>query len=190
MYEAGLVYRRESEVNWDPIDLTVLANEQVIDGKGWRSGAEIEKRKLNQWFLKITDFAEGLLNGLHELPNWPDKVKLMQENWIGKSSGLEFSFQLSNGESLAVYSTRPDTIFGASFVAVACDHPLKKSCCRKSGGIEIVDQCNKGGTTAAELETMEKLGFQTNISARHPFTGELLPVLSQISFLWITGLER
>jgi leucyl-tRNA synthetase len=177
MYEAGLVYRRESEVNWDPIDLTVLANEQVIDGKGWRSGAEIEKRKLNQWFLKITDFAEGLLNGLHELRNWPDKVKLMQENWIGKSSGLEFTFQLSNGESLAVYSTRPDTIFGASFVAVACDHPLaKKVAVESPEALRFVDQCNKGGTTAAELETMEKLGFQTNISARHPFTGELLPV--------------
>ena len=144
MYEAGLVYRRESEVNWDPIDLTVLANEQVIDGKGWRSGAEIEKRKLNQWFLKITDFAEDLLNGLHELRNWPDKVKLMQENWIGKSSGLEFSFQLSNGESLAVYSTRPDTIFGASFVAVACDHPLaKKVAVESPEALRFVDQCNK-----------------------------------------------
>ena len=124
LYEAGLVYRRQAQVNWDPVDMTVLANEQVIDGKGWRSGAPVEKRQLNQWFLKITDFADELLEGLAALENWPDKVRLMQENWIGKSQGLEFRFDLSNGETLAVYTTRPDTIFGASFVAVAPDHPV------------------------------------------------------------------
>jgi len=177
LYEAGLVYRKESEVNWDPVDMTVLANEQVIDGKGWRSGAEVEKRKLNQWFLKITDFADDLLDGLASLDGWPDKVRLMQENWIGKSSGLEFSFDLSNGEALPVYSTRPDTIFGASFVAVAADHPVAQSVAAGSPEAQaFIEQCKKGGTTAAELETMEKRGFVTEITARHPFTDEPLPV--------------
>ncbi|MCF8882874.1 leucine--tRNA ligase [Erythrobacter sp. SN021] len=175
LYEAGLVYRKESEVNWDPVDMTVLANEQVIDGKGWRSGAEVEKRKLNQWFLKITDFAEELLEGLGSLDNWPDKVRLMQENWIGKSKGLEFSFDLSSGERLPVYTTRPDTIFGASFVAVAADHPVAQSL--DSGEVKaFIAECKKGGTTAAELETAEKLGFDTGITAKHPFTGADLPV--------------
>ncbi|MEZ5680812.1 MAG: leucine--tRNA ligase [Erythrobacter sp.] len=177
MYEAGLVYRKESEVNWDPVDMTVLANEQVIDGKGWRSGAEVEKRKLNQWFLKITDFAEELLEGLGTLEDWPDKVRLMQENWIGKSKGLEFSFDLSNGDRLPVYTTRPDTIFGASFVAVAADHPLAQGVAANNcEAARFIAECKKGGTTAAELETAEKLGFDTGIGAKHPFTGEFLPV--------------
>ena len=175
LYEAGLVYRKESEVNWDPVDMTVLANEQVIDGKGWRSGAEVEKRKLNQWFLKITDFAEELLEGLGSLENWPDKVRLMQENWIGKSKGLEFSFDLSNGGKLPVYTTRPDTIFGVSFVAVAADHPVAQAI-DSAEARAFIAECKKGGTTAAELETAEKLGFDTGITARHPFTGADLPV--------------
>ena len=175
LYEAGLVYRKESEVNWDPVDMTVLANEQVIDGKGWRSGAEVEKRKLAQWFLKITDFAEELLDGLGSLENWPDKVRLMQENWIGKSQGLEFSFDLSNGDKLPVYTTRPDTIFGASFVAVAADHPVAQSL-DSDAAREFIALCKRGGTTAAELETAEKLGFDTGITAKHPFTGADLPV--------------
>ncbi|MBM0169398.1 leucine--tRNA ligase [Altererythrobacter sp. C41] len=177
LYEAGLVYRKESEVNWDPVDMTVLANEQVIDGKGWRSGAEVEKRKLNQWFLRITQFAGELLDGLGELENWPDKVRLMQENWIGRSRGLEFSFELSDGDSLAVYTTRPDTIFGASFVAVAPDHPVAQRVAMiNCDAAKFVELCKRGGTTAAELETAEKLGFDTGIGARHPFTGEYLPV--------------
>ena len=175
LYEAELVYRKESEVNWDPVDMTVLANEQVIDGKGWRSGAEVEKRKLAQWFLKITDFAEELLDGLGSLENWPDKVRLMQENWIGKSQGLEFAFDLSNGERLPVYTTRPDTIFGASFVAVAADHPVAQSL-DSDAAREFIALCKRGGTTAAELETAEKLGFDTGITAKHPFTGADLPV--------------
>ena len=175
LYEAGLVYRKESEVNWDPVDMTVLANEQVIDGKGWRSGAEVEKRKLNQWFLKITDFAEDLLDGLGSLENWPDKVRLMQENWIGKSQGLEFAFDLSNGEKLPVYTTRPDTIFGASFVAVAADHPVAQGL-DSAAARDFIALCKRGGTTAAELETAEKLGFDTGITAKHPFTGADLPV--------------
>ncbi len=177
LYEDGLVYRKESEVNWDPVDMTVLANEQVIDGKGWRSGAEVEKRKLNQWFLKITQFAEELLDGLGELENWPEKVRLMQENWIGKSQGLEFSFTLSNGEQLPVYTTRPDTIFGASFVAVAPDHPVAQAVASQNcDAAKFIELCKRGGTTAAALETAEKLGFDTGIGAVHPFTGEHLPV--------------
>ncbi len=177
LYAAGMVYRKESAVNWDPVDMTVLANEQVIDGRGWRSGALVEKRKLSQWFLKITDFADELLEGLDTLDNWPDKVRLMQENWIGKSQGLEFSFDLSNGEELPVYSTRPDTIFGASFVAVAADHPIAQEVAVDNpAAAEFIALCKQGGTTAAEMETMEKLGFDTGLTARHPFTHEPLPV--------------
>jgi leucyl-tRNA synthetase len=176
LYEAGLVYRKESTVNWDPVDMTVLANEQVIDGKGWRSGAEVEKRKLNQWFLKITDFAEDLLAGLGKLEDWPEKVRLMQENWIGKSQGLEFSFDLSDGGKLAVYSTRPDTIFGASFCAIAADHPIAQGLAGDPEVAAFIDQCKKGATTAAALETAEKLGYRTPITAKHPFTGADLPV--------------
>jgi leucyl-tRNA synthetase len=177
LYEAGLVYRKESAVNWDPVDMTVLANEQVIDGRGWRSGALVEKRKLSQWFLKITDFADELLEGLGSLDKWPEKVRTMQENWIGKSQGLEFSFDLSSGETLPVYTTRPDTIFGASFVAVAADHPVAQAVAQDNEAARaFIDLCKAGGTTAAELETAEKLGFDTGLTATHPFTGEALPV--------------
>ncbi|MBF5090897.1 leucine--tRNA ligase [Novosphingobium sp. NBM11] len=177
LYEGGLVYRKESAVNWDPVDQTVLANEQVIDGRGWRSGALVEKRKLNQWFLKITDFAEELLEGLGTLENWPEKVRLMQENWIGKSQGLQFAFTLSTGEKLDVYTTRPDTIFGASFVAVAADHPVAQFIAAgNTAAQDFIALCKQGGTTAAELETAEKLGFDTGITAKHPFTGADLPV--------------
>jgi len=177
LYEHGLVYRKESAVNWDPVDHTVLANEQVIDGRGWRSGALVEKRKLSQWFLKITDFAEELLDGLSTLDKWPEKVRTMQENWIGKSQGLQFRFDLSNGDSFEVYTTRPDTIFGASFVAVAADHPVAQGVAAGSTEAqEFIALCKQGGTTAAELETAEKLGFDTGITARHPFTGADLPV--------------
>jgi leucyl-tRNA synthetase len=176
LYEAGLVYRKESTVNWDPVDMTVLANEQVIDGKGWRSGAEVEKRKLNQWFLKITDFAEDLLEGLGKLDDWPEKVRLMQENWIGKSSGLEFSFDLSDGGKLPVYTTRPDTIFGASFCAIAADHPIAQGLADDPEVAAFIEACKRGGTKAAEVETAEKLGYLTPITARHPFTGEPLPL--------------
>jgi leucyl-tRNA synthetase len=179
LFDAGLVYRKQSEVNWDPVDMTVLANEQVEDGRGWRSGALVERRKLDQWFLKITDFAEELLAGLEELDHWPDKVKLMQENWIGKSRGMRFRFALAGGgEGIDVFTTRPDTIFGASFVAIAPDHPLAlklgKSEARTA---EFIAQCKRGGTTAAELETAEKLGFDTGLKAIHPFDPEWeLPV--------------
>ncbi|MFL6751119.1 MAG: class I tRNA ligase family protein, partial [Sphingomicrobium sp.] len=132
LMEAGLVTRKESEVNWDPVDMTVLANEQVIDGKGWRSGAPVERKKLSQWFLKITDFAEDLLQGLGTLDEWPDKVRLMQENWIGKSEGLQFCFRLASTApggvcDIEVFTTRPDTIFGASFIAISPGHPIAEA---------------------------------------------------------------
>ncbi|MGB5777551.1 leucine--tRNA ligase [Allopontixanthobacter sediminis] len=178
LFEAGLVYRKESEVNWDPVDHTVLANEQVIDGKGWRSGAVVEKRKLSQWFLKITQFADELLTGLDTLEDWPEKVRLMQENWIGKSKGLQFAFSLSDGQLVEVYSTRPDTIFGASFVAVAADHPIAQGVAADNPlAAAFIEQCKRGGTTAAELETAEKLGFDTGITAAHPLDpARALPV--------------
>ncbi|MEJ7932691.1 leucine--tRNA ligase [Sphingobium sp. AN558] len=172
MLEAGLVYRKESAVNWDPVDMTVLANEQVIDGKGWRSGATVEKRKLSQWFLKITQFADDLLEGLNGLDQWPDKVRTMQENWIGKSVGLQFGFKpvAPFDQAIDVYSTRPDTIFGASFVAIAADHPVAQAVAADNPqAAAFIEQCKAGGTTAAELETAEKLGFDTGLSMVHPF---------------------
>jgi len=184
LFEAGLVYRKESEVNWDPVDMTVLANEQVIDGKGWRSGAAVERRKLSQWFLKITDFADELLDGLKSLDQWPDKVRLMQENWIGKSKGLQFCFRLAGTPpggancDVDVFTTRPDTIFGASFVAISPGHPLAAAVAADNrGAAEFIAQCRKGGTTAAELETAEKLGFDTGLEVVHPLDPEIrLPV--------------
>jgi leucyl-tRNA synthetase len=207
LFEAGLVYRKESEVNWDPVDMTVLANEQVIDGRGWRSGALVERRKLSQWFLKITDFAEDLLEGLQGLDQWPDKVRLMQENWIGRSQGLRFRFALaqekqkspstSSGKSgeegqppsglaelveapsfLDVFTTRPDTIFGASFAAISPDHPIAlELAARDADAAAFIEECKRGGTTAAELETAEKKGFRTPLEVVHPLDPEWrLPV--------------
>ena len=174
---AGLVYRKESAVNWDPVDMTVLANEQVIDGRGWRSGALVEKRKLNQWFLKITDFADELLDGLGGLEHWPDKVRLMQENWIGKSEGLRFRFALSDGGEVEVFTTRPDTIFGASFVAVAADHPIAQALAADPAVADFIAACKAGGTSAAEIETQEKLGWDTGLRATHPLDPSIqLPV--------------
>ncbi|HYW16024.1 MAG TPA: leucine--tRNA ligase [Allosphingosinicella sp.] len=208
LHEAGLVYRKQSEVNWDPVDMTVLANEQVIDGRGWRSGALVERRKLSQWFLKITDFADELLDGLGRLDQWPDKVRLMQENWIGKSQGMRFRFDLetpltgregpgvgsaeggrtskSDGslrspptpdpslagrgiDSFEVFTTRPDTIFGASFAAISPDHPIAAALAESNPALaDFIAECKQGGTTAAELETAEKKGFDTGVRVIHP----------------------
>jgi leucyl-tRNA synthetase len=182
LFEAGLVYRKQSEVNWDPVDMTVLANEQVIDGRGWRSGALVERRKLNQWFLKITDFAEDLLDGLATLDQWPDKVRLMQENWIGKSQGMQFRFALQEPaggvEGFEVYTTRPDTIFGSSFAALSPDHPIAQSLAERRPEVAaFIAECKQGGTTAADLETAEKKGFDTGLKAIHPLDPDwLLPV--------------
>ncbi|MGF7171244.1 leucyl-tRNA synthetase [Sphingobium xanthum] len=173
LYEAGLVYRKESAVNWDPVDMTVLANEQVIDGRGWRSGALVEKRKLSQWFLKITDFADDLLAGLGELDKWPDKVRLMQENWIGKSVGMQFHFALDKPvdgiSTLEVFSTRPDTLFGASFAAIAADHPIALALAQNDADLAaFAEECRRTGTAAAEVETQEKKGYDTGLSVIHP----------------------
>ena len=178
LYAAGLVYRKESAVNWDPVDMTVLANEQVIDGRGWRSGALVEKRKLSQWFLKITDFAEELLGGLASLDTWPDKVRLMQENWIGKSQGLQFKFwSADKATEVEVFTTRPDTIFGASFVAIAAEHPIAQALAADNPAVAaFIELCRKGGTTAAEIETQEKLGYDTGIRLAHPFQDQSLPL--------------
>jgi leucyl-tRNA synthetase len=171
LYEAGLVYRRESYVNWDPVDMTVLANEQVIDGKGWRSGAPVERRKLNQWFLKITAFADELLDGLEHLEAWPDKVRLMQENWIGRSRGLKFRFKVAGtDDTLEVFTTRPDTLFGASFAAIAADHPLAERLAAGNPQLAaFIAECRAGGTSAEEIETAEKKGFDTGLAVVHPF---------------------
>jgi leucyl-tRNA synthetase len=174
-----IVYRKESMVNWDPVENTVLANEQVVDGKGWRSGAPVERRKLNQWFLKITDYAEELLQGLTTLDNWPAKVRTMQENWIGKSSGLRMSFDFDSAdESVEVFTTRPDTLFGASFLALAPDHPLsEKLAGEKEGFADFIRECQAVGTSEAAIEQAEKLGFNTGHTVKHPFIeGKTLPV--------------
>ncbi|HEX5181929.1 MAG TPA: leucine--tRNA ligase [Allosphingosinicella sp.] len=182
LFEAGLVYRKQSEVNWDPVDMTVLANEQVIDGRGWRSGALVERRKLSQWFLKITDFAEELLDGLATLDQWPDKVRLMQENWIGKSQGLRFRFDLESPilgfPGFEIFTTRPDTIFGASFAALSPDHPIALALAGHDPALAaFIAECKQGGTTAAELETAEKKGFDTGLRVRHPLdAGATLPL--------------
>jgi leucyl-tRNA synthetase len=173
---AGLVERKKSKVNWDPVDQTVLANEQVIDGRGWRSGALVEQRELTQWFFAITKFAAPLLEALDKLDRWPEKVRVMQKNWIGRSEGLLVRFALDpasapNGETeLEVFTTRPDTLFGAKFMALAPDHPLAAAAAKHNPALaEFIEQCKHRGTAQAEIETAEKLGFDTGIRVRHPF---------------------
>ncbi len=173
-WRAGLVERKSAKVNWDPEDMTVLANEQVIDGRGWRSGALVEQRDLTQWFFKITSMSQDLLDGLETLDRWPEKVKLMQANWIGRSEGLLIRWKLENppaGESeLEVYTTRPDTIFGASFMAIAADHPLAKKAAEGNPELaSFMEDVRRRGTSAAELETAEKRGFDTGLRVAHPF---------------------
>jgi leucyl-tRNA synthetase len=181
--DVGLAVRKKSKVNWDPLDFTVLANEQVIDGRGWRSGALVEQRELTQWFFKITDFAEDLLASLDELPRWPEKVRQMQANWIGRSEGLALRFALDPAPNvktseIEVYTTRADTLFGAKFLAVAADHPLAAEAARNDPGLaRFIAECHHGGTSLAALETAEKKGYDTGLKARHPFDPEWrLPV--------------
>ncbi|MCA2006241.1 leucine--tRNA ligase [Tritonibacter mobilis] len=168
--EKGLVYRKNAVVNWDPVDMTVLANEQVENGRGWRSGALVERRELTQWFFKISDYSDELLDALDGLENWPAKVRLMQENWIGKSRGLQFSFERTDGEeAIEVYTTRPDTLMGASFVGISPDHPIAKQLEAESQEVaDFVAECRKGGTTEEAIETAEKLGYDTGLRVRHP----------------------
>lgn len=177
--EKGLVYRKNAVVNWDPVDMTVLANEQVENGRGWRSGALVERRELTQWFFKISDYSEELLDALDTLDNWPAKVRLMQENWIGKSRGLQFSFERTDGgEPITVYTTRPDTLNGASFVGISPDHPIAKALEADSEEVAaFVAECRKGGTTEEAIETAEKLGYDTSIKVKHPLNPDWeLPV--------------
>ena len=171
LYDKGLVYRKENYVNWDPVDQTVLANEQVIDGKGWRSGAIVERKKLNQWFFNITKFSEELLNGLDDLKEWPNKVKIMQKNWIGKSFGCEVKFKIENSDNIneiECYTTRPDTLFGMSFLALSIDHPIAKFYEKNEDFLKFKDACSKTGTTEESLANAEKIGFKTNLLAINP----------------------
>ena len=175
--DQGLVYRKKAIVNWDPVDNTVLANEQVIDGKGWRSGAKIEIKEIDQWFLKITDYAEELLTSLDAL-DWPENVKTMQRNWIGKSSGAEIKYQLENSDDfLTAFTTRPDTVFGVSFIAISPNHKISIDLAKNNESIsDFLLQCNETSAAEADMAKAEKLGFQTNLRAIHPFTKELIPV--------------
>ncbi len=175
LYEKGLIYRKESYVNWDPIDQTVLANEQVINGRGWRSGAIVERKRLNQWFFKISNFAEELLSDLDDLNQWPEKVKIMQKNWIGKSFGCEINFKIEGSEnvkSIKCYTTRPDTLFGFSFLALSVDHPLSKFYEKDEKFISFKEDCSKTGTTEESIAQAEKIGFKTELLAINPLNEE------------------
>ena len=176
LYEKGLVYKKDTYVNWDPVEDSVLANEQVIDGKGWRSGATVERKKLSQWFFNIKKFSQSLLDELSKLQNWPEKVKLMQKNWIGKSYGCEINFEIDNSktsEKIKIYTTRPDTIFGASFIALSVDHPIAKKFEKDKDFISFKTECSKMGTTEEALANAEKIGFNTNLLAIHPFQNKI-----------------
>ncbi len=181
LYEKGLVYKKMASVNWDPVDCTVLANEQVIDGRGWRSGALVERREIPQWFIKITDYAEELLSGLDELDEWPEQVRTMQKNWIGKSQGATIRFALAQSiagyDELSVYTTRPDTLMGATYVSLAAEHPIAMALAEQNADVaDFVERCRTQSVAEADMATMEKLGIDTGLSVTHPLTGESLPV--------------
>ena len=179
LYDKGLVYRKESYVNWDPVDKTVLANEQVIDGRGWRSGAIVERKKLNQWFFNITKFSQELLDGLNNLNQWPAKVKTMQKNWIGRSFGCEISFEIEGNlpvKEIKCYTTRPDTLFGFSFLAISADHPISKFYEKNNEFVEFKKNCSKTGTTEESIAQAEKIGFKTSLTAINPLNKKKVPV--------------
>ena len=179
LYDKGLVYRKEQYVNWDPIDQTVLANEQVIDGKGWRSGATVERKKLNQWFFKISKFSETLLENLDELNQWPNKVKIMQKNWIGKSFGCEIKFNIEPSnevQEIKCFTTRPDTLFGMSFLALSVDHPISKLYLNDNNFLDFKKLCSISGTTEEAIANAKKIGFKTNLMAINPLNSEKVPV--------------
>ena len=170
-----MVYRKNA-VNWDPEDQTVLANEQVVDGRGWRSGAVVERREMAQWFLKITDYAKELLDELDDMPGWPESVKNMQRNWIGRSEGAEIDFVTEHdpAQTLTVFTTRPDTLLGATYVAVAAEHPLAKLAAETDAEIAaFIEQCKQNTTAEADMATMEKACVATQLKVRHPLTGDL-----------------
>ncbi len=180
LYSKGLVYRKNAEVNWDPVDQTVLANEQVVDGRGWRSGALVERRDIPQWFLKITDYADELLNDIDKLEYWPPQVKTMQRNWIGRSEGLDITFQanaIPEFSSITVFTTRPDTLLGVTYLAIAAQHPLAKKLAEKNPALkQFIEECRNIKTAEADIATMEKRGMPLGISATHPLTGEDIPI--------------
>ncbi len=173
LFEKGLVYKKNAIVNWDPVDQTVLANEQVIDGRGWRSDALIEKKEISQWFMRITDYADELLTSLDDLKGWPDAVKTMQKNWIGKSVGLEITFPRKNTDALTVYTTRPDTLMGVTYLAIAAEHPLALTAGKTNPAVQtFIDECKVMETTEAAMETMDKKGIDSGLKCTHPITGE------------------
>lgn len=178
LYEKGLVYKKNATVNWDPVDQTVLANEQVIDGRGWRSGAIVERKEIPQWFIKITDYAEELLNDLDQLEEWPEQVKTMQRNWIGRSEGVEMTFQVADSSNaFDIYTTRPDTLMGVTYVALAAQHPLALAASENNAELaDFIQECKSNKATEADMATMEKKGVDTGLKAIHPITGELVPV--------------
>ena len=178
LFEKGLVYRKKATVNWDPVDNTVLANEQVVDGRGWRSGAIVEQREIDQWFLKITAYADELLSDVKKLDEWPARVRTMQENWIGRSEGVELEFGIENSEDvLSVFTTRPDTLLGVTYVAVAAQHPLALAAAQNNPELEtFIESCKNAKTAEADMATMEKLGMATGDFAIHPLTGEAVPI--------------
>ena len=180
LFKKGLVYKKDTYVNWDPADKTVLANEQVIKGRGWRSGVTVERKKLSQWFFNIKKFAQNLLDELENLINWPEKVKLMQKNWIGKSYGCEINFEIDGKkkfDKIKVFTTRPDTLFGASFIALSIDHPIAKKFEKNNNFISFKTESSKMGTTEEALANAEKIGFNTKLSAIHPLNGKIkLPI--------------
>ena len=177
LMDKGLVYKKEAEVNWDPVDQTVLANEQVIDGRGWRSGALVERKKIPQWFLKITDYADQLLDDLDKLDQWPEQVRTMQKNWIGRSEGVELTFDVANFGPLEVFTTRPDTLMGVTYVAVAAQHPLAQQATANNPELAaFVEECKNIKVAEADMATMEKKGMSLGITATHPLTGEEVPV--------------
>ena len=177
LFEKGLVYKKKAVVNWDPIDQTVLANEQVVDGCGWRSGAPVEKKEISQWYMKITNYADELLADIQKLDGWPDAVKMMQTNWIGKSVGLDIEFKLNNATSITVYTTRPDTLYGVTYLAIAAEHPLARESGKKDKQVQkFLDECKKMETAEAAIETMEKKGVDSGLTCVHPLTGEKTPI--------------
>ncbi len=177
LFKKGLAYKKMSQVNWDPVDQTVLANEQVVDGKGWRSGAPVERREISQWFLKITDYAEELLTSLEDLKDWPDQVKLMQKNWIGKSVGTNIQFSVLDHDPLTIFTTRPETLMGVTYITIATKHPLAIAAAAKNNALaDFLKMLDTGATAEAELATQEKCGMNTGLIAIHPITGEHLPI--------------
>ena len=177
LYEKGLVYKKNAMVNWDPVDQTVLANEQVIDGRGWRSDALVERKEISQWFMKITDYAQELLDETDKLEGWPEQVRTMQRNWIGRSEGVQLQFDVAGEEPLTVYTTRPDTLMGVTYVAVAAEHSLAKKAAESNADLkQFIESCKTTKVAEADLATMEKLGMDTGLKAVHPISGEEVPV--------------